>query len=347
MLPTVTRWPFLLALAITGLPATVAAESGVPGCRHGTPDPMGPYVSPRLRAFRFRDVILPFASTQPDLALVQTDGVTELPLDATVRYDAGDWTLTPALPLETGKQYVVVDRTCVATGHPETRWWYYVPLPEELPTVLGVTTVSDLTSRRRRPGEPLLYTVSVHLEADPSALEVGEAYEVTHTIDDTLGFWRVLGSYTQTVEIDCIEETPERTLTHRFDHRARMYGDAEPSLSTDPVLVELRCGDAIRVDPVTGRPLTPEEAEAMDHPPDAGPPPVRDAGPVRDAETDLDAGAHPDVSGAEPVAGCTCRAGARPGASSWLALALAALIANRRPRGQPSALGRPRGSGSS
>lgn len=309
-------------LLVLALPVNAHAESGSPPCIPGSITPNEPELPANLAAFRLNGGVAPFSMT-PVVRLVQITsmGNVEVPVTLIVPTGGGDWEIRLDVPLEVGQTYSMRDVTCGDGSDPGFQFTVVDPVPP--PTTLGVTTVSELRAFRPSPRSPLETYVRVRLELSPEAMAARYFYEGRWFTDGVQGSWADLEDFDDRVFVVCERSYPgtgvsEGTLT--FAHEARE--DVDPVLTSDGATVTIRCEDAVRVDRMTERPLTPEEIEAEDTIPDGGPPPPIDA-----SGSDLDAG----PPGTIETYDCSCRAAAgQTGRGPWLLVALGALVWLRR-----------------
>ena len=321
----------LLAIAlIAGLiPATAAAESPPPACIAGVVYPTFPTVPANLTGFVLADGY--YGGTDgPVIEFYRRSGADNIALSVglsgpTPGWRGDSWVITPTEPLEAGESYLVIE-TC-GFGRQQTA--YEVAPAVALPTTLGVTSVTELRSLRRRPGAPLEYFVLVGLDLSAEATAARALYEGQHLSDGPdSDLWRPLNEYLspRRVPIDCggVPFASPRTVT--FSHQARQIG-LEPSLVSESASVDIDCLDAVRVHPTADRPLTPEEIEEMDR--------IGDAGPAMDGGTVMDGGTGPvPIDGGLSLGGggCSCRSAGRGDAPGWFGLLVFVAVLGRRLR---------------
>jgi hypothetical protein len=316
------RWLGIVAyVGALLMPSVAHAETlAPPVCYPGELHPESMRIPANVSSFLLAEIGYAFLS--PEIRLVRRMGTTDVEQGLDIlegRLDLGSqyWNLVPTEPLVEGGVYVFIDETCYAAH--ETR--YEVDATVDLPTTLGVTTVSELRATRDRADRPLQYYVRVALELSAEAAAAPPIYEVRTEVEGVEGWlWRPLEGYETEVGVSCGSVAGGLLVEPGLavvSHLAQAYG-AEPSLFTEPVEVDLDCAAAVRVDPMDEHVLTPVEIEEMDRIPDGGfPDPIMDAG-----------AGDPALGGG----GCGCGS-AGPignGALGWLMLVTVALAARRR-----------------
>lgn len=345
LLANAANVPMVIALLLTMSPSVVAAESALPSCWPGEITPAARNVPANLPAFllvggAYYEVETPIVRLYRRMGVGDVDFALDVASGGGA--DLGKWVLTPGDPLVEGGTYVFVDESCPFESRETV---YEVDAAVTLPTVLGVTTVGELRSSRSRPGTPLRYYLPVTLELSEEAEAArGILQGQRRSEPGTDGRWLPLGHFDERVSVPCeLGAMLVPPWTSAMSHVAKLYGEEE-SLATEPVLVDVVCADAVRVDPYDEHVLSPEEIEEMDRlpPMDAG---VMDGGVMDGGLSDggfsdggfsdgglsdggLDADAY-DL-GADMAGGCMCSAPGPGAGSGWFGGLLVLALARRR-----------------
>ncbi len=321
-----------IVFASTAHATTDAAAPAV--CRLTEPQPAERMIPANLPGFRvFYSDVVPMPA---ELTVSFTHDGVEAPIRVDV--DETAYTIVPLEPLVVGEVYVLeVSSTCSDGRMVSAEYEVIDALP--LPTSLGTLTVGPLYKARAY--GLVRYFSPAELQVTPEALAWQAFAEMWGTDNGAERYLRgpIMDEQFDFDHSDC-EVNPMRVDgEHRYRMHAATFGSPVFATSNE-VVQDIVCADAIWVDWDTRRPLTPEEIEMAERSstdagmPDAGTP---DAG--RRSTPDGGSDASPPIDDASS-GGCDCSTRGPHSSdpapiAAAIAFAIGWAIRRRRRRDQP------------